>query len=195
MDDLALTYLDLLDAYKLTRAVVIGSSVGGWIAAEMALRDTGGRVAGLVLLNGVGIKGNGADEVVDVRTLNPAEISALAFHNPALRPDLSALSAEQRAVGAENQRTLAVYGGESFTYDPKLRRRLRRVSVPALVVWGEQDGIAPVGYGRAYAEAFPRGRFVPIPEAGHFPHIEQAGPTMAAIGKFISHKLAGSATH
>jgi pimeloyl-ACP methyl ester carboxylesterase len=194
IDDLALAYLDLLDTLDLAGVLVIGSSIGGWIAAEMALRDTRGRIGGLVLVNAVGIRTDGPDEIVDTRTLSPAEISALAFHNPALRPDPAALGQEQLAAQAANQRTLAVYAGERFTHDPKLRRRLHRVAVPALVIWGEQDGIAPVGYGRAYAEAFPRGRFVPIAGAGHFPHIEQPGGTMAAIGEFVDTELKPSAT-
>jgi pimeloyl-ACP methyl ester carboxylesterase len=185
MDDLAVAYLDLLDVLDLGSVLVIGSSIGGWIAAEMALRDTRQRISGLVLLNAVGIEGDGPDEVVDTRALSPVELGALAFHNPALRPDPSTLSPEQRATTAANQRTLATYAGELFTRDPKLRRRLHRVTVPALVAWGEQDGIAPVGYGRTYAGAFPHGRFVPVTEAGHFPHIEQPALTMAAIDEFV----------
>jgi len=192
MDDLALAYLDLLDVLDLTNVLVLGSSIGGWIAAEMALRDNHRRIGGLALLNAVGIRAGGGDEVVDTRPLTPAELGALAFHNPALRPDPAALGPAQLAVLAANQRTLAVYGGAAFTHDPKLRRRLHRVAVPTLVVWGEEDGVAPVGYGRAYAEAFPHARFVPVPDAGHFPHIEQPARTMAAIGAFVDAELAPS---
>jgi pimeloyl-ACP methyl ester carboxylesterase len=47
------------------------------------------------------------------------------------------------------------------------------------------DGIASVKYGRAYADSFPDGHFVAIPEAGHFPHLEQTGRTLGAIGEFV----------
>jgi pimeloyl-ACP methyl ester carboxylesterase len=189
IDDLAMAYLDLLDVLDLSSVLVVGSSIGGWIAAEMALRDNRARIGGLVLLNAVGIRAGGPAEVVDTRPLSPAELGALAFHNPALRPDPATFGPEQLAGMAANQRTLAVYGGEAFTHDPKLRRRLHRVTVPALLVWGKHDGVAPLEYGRAYAEAFPRGRFVPVADAGHFPHIEQPGPTMAAIGEFVGTEL------
>jgi pimeloyl-ACP methyl ester carboxylesterase len=192
MDDLALAYLDLLDDLDLTDVLVVGSSIGGWIAAEMALRDNRQRIGGLVLINAVGIHAGGGQEVVDIRPLSPAELAALAFHNPALAPDPTALAPEQLAVLAANQRTLAVYGGAAFTYDPKLRRRLHRVAVPTLVLWGEDDGVAPLGYGRAYAEAFPRASFVPVPEAGHLPQIEQPARTLAAIGAFVEAELAPS---
>jgi pimeloyl-ACP methyl ester carboxylesterase len=189
IDDLAVAYLDLLDTLDLTRVLVAGSSIGGWIAAEMGLRDTRGRIGGLALVNAIGIQPDHPGEVVDTRSLNAAEISALAFHNPALRPDPSALTPELVAATVANLRTLAVYAGELFTHDPKLRRRLHRVTVPTLVVWGEQDGIATVKYGRAYADAFPNGHFVPIAEAGHLPHIEQPAHTMAAIGEFVDIEL------
>jgi len=183
--DLAVAYLDLLDALDLTGVMVIGNSVGGWIAAEMALRDTRGRLGCLVLLNAVGITPERADQMVDIRLVPPAEIGTLSFANPAYRPDFASLSDEQRAGMAANQKTLATYGGGSFTYDPKLRRRLHRVTVPVLVAWGEQDGIVTTDYGRAYADSFPNGHFVPVPDAAHFPHIEQPGRTLGAIGDFV----------
>jgi pimeloyl-ACP methyl ester carboxylesterase len=183
MADLAIAYLDLLDALDLTGVMVIGNSIGGWIGAEMALRDTRGRIGSLTLLNAVGIQVDG-EEVVDVRGVDPAEIGELSFARAEFRPDFSSFSAEQRAGMVVNQKTLATYAGEYFSHDPKLRRRLRRVTVPVLVAWGEQDGIAGVGYGRAYADAFPNGHFVPVPGAGHFPHIEQTGRTLGAIGTF-----------
>ncbi len=86
---------------------------------------------------------------------------------------------------AANQKTLATYAGDAFTHDPKLRGRLHRVTVPVLVIWGEQDGVATVTYGRGYAESFPNGHFAPIADAGHFPQIEQLGATMGAIGNFL----------
>ena len=184
--DLATAYLDLLDALDLTGVMVIGNSVGGWIAAEMALRDNHHRIGALVLLNAVGIHAEMKENrVVDPRTLAPAEMTKLSFHNPAFRPDFSSFSDQQRAAAAANQQTLAVYGGETFMYDPKLRGRLHRVTVPVLVAWGEQDGIALPVYGRGYAKSFANGHFTPIADAGHFPHIEQLGATLGAIGAFV----------
>lgn len=69
-------------------------------------------------------------------------------------------------------------------FAPKLRRRLHRVTVPVLVAWGEHDGIVTPDYGRAYAAAFPNGRFTLIPDAGHMPQLEQTGAVLAAIRDF-----------
>ncbi len=187
--DLALAYLDLLDALDMRRVLVMGSSLGGWIAAEMALRDTRGRLGALVLLNAVGIRPDSPADLTDTRSLSPAELGQLAFHSARFRLNPAELSDEQRIGLAANQRTLELYSGEQWMYDPKLRRRLRRVDVPALVVWGERDGIASPAYGRAYADAFPRGRFAPIADAGHFPHIEQQARTLAVVGEFVKDEL------
>ncbi|HEV2635930.1 MAG TPA: alpha/beta hydrolase [Actinocrinis sp.] len=185
MADLAVAYLDLLDELDLTGVMVIGNSVGGWIAAEMALRDTRGRIGCLVLVNATGIDTDGESKVVDPRGMAPADISKLSFADAAFRPDFSSFSDQQRAGMIANQQTLSAYAGPEFSHDPKLRGRLHRVTVPVLVVWGEQDGIAPLEYGRAYAESFPNGHFAPVAEAGHFPQIEQMGRTMGAIGNFV----------
>ncbi|MCO5999541.1 alpha/beta fold hydrolase [Actinoallomurus rhizosphaericola] len=182
--DLADAYLDLLEELGLETVTVIGNSMGGWVASEMALRDIGGRVEALVLLNATGIRPDDGTQVTDIRGLAPAEIGRLAFHDPAHRPDPAALSEEERAASAANQQALALYSGEHFLFGPKLRRRLHRVTVPALVVWGEEDGILTAEYGRAYAAAFPNGRYHPIPEAGHFPHIERPDTVLNAIGDF-----------
>ncbi len=183
--DLASSYLDMLDELGLHGVMVVGSSVGGWIAAEMALRDTGSRISALVLLGSTGITPEPPLEIANPAVLGPVRTGELAFHNPDLRPDPTALGDEQKAVMAANQRTLAVYAGDPFCHDPKLRSRLHRVTVPVLVLAGEQDGIVPLEYGRALADSFPRATFRPVPEAGHFPHIEQPGAVFAAIGDFV----------
>jgi pimeloyl-ACP methyl ester carboxylesterase len=182
--DLATAYLDLLDALGLTGVMVIGSSIGGWIASEMATRDAQARLGCVVLINATGVKVEG-EEVTDVRGMAPADISKLSFANPAFRPDFASFTDEQRAVLAANQQAMAVYSGETLYYDPALRGRLQSVTVPVLAIWGEQDGVAPIGYGRAYAASFPNGHFVPVPEAGHFPQVEQLAATMGAIGDFV----------
>jgi pimeloyl-ACP methyl ester carboxylesterase len=183
--DLADAYLDLLEELGLESVMVIGNSVGGWIAAEMALRDIDGRVKAMVLINASGIRPDSAAQVTDIRLIPPAAIGRLSFHNPALRPDFAAMSEEQRATMAANQQALALYAGADFLFGPKLRRRLHRVSVPVLVAWGEEDGVLTADYGRAYADAFANGHFQPIAEAGHMPQIEQPGALLAAIGDFV----------
>ncbi|HEX3780415.1 MAG TPA: alpha/beta hydrolase [Pseudonocardiaceae bacterium] len=183
--DLASTYLDLLDTLDLSRVLVIGNSIGGWIAGEMALRDNHRRLGALVLLNAVGIAPDNDTQLVDVRAIAPADISLLSFANPAYRPGFASFTDAQRAGMAANQKTLATYAGDTFTHDPKLRDRLHRVALPVLVAWGQQDGVATADYGRTYADAFPNGHYALIADAAHFPHIEQPDATLTAIGDFV----------
>lgn len=183
--DLADAYLDLLAELDLRQVMVIGNSFGGWTTSEMTLRDIDRRIASVVLLNATGVRPDQAGQIVDVRQLPPPAIGKLSFYNPALRPNPAALTDEQRAGFAANQQTMAQYAGDDFLFAPKLRRRLRRVTIPALVAWGVEDGVLSEDYGRSYAGAFANGRFQPIAEAGHFPHIEQPAATMSAIGNFV----------
>ncbi|MDH6119250.1 pimeloyl-ACP methyl ester carboxylesterase [Kitasatospora sp. GAS204A] len=183
--DLASAYLDLLDELGLTGVMVAGSSVGGWIAAEMGLRDNRAAISALVLLGATGIAPEPGLEIANPAQLGPVRTGELAFHKPELRLNPAALSDEQKAVMGANQRTLAVYAGDPFCHDPKLRGRLHRVTVPVLVLAGEQDGIVPLAYGRALADSFPRATFRAVSEAGHFPHVEQPGAVFEAIGAFV----------
>ncbi len=142
--------------------MVVGSSISGWIAAELAVRDTT-RLSSIVLVDAVGIQVEG-HEIADAFSLTPDELSALSFHNPAaFRIDPATLSPDQVATMAANFQALGVYGREQAMRDPKLRRRLGRVRTPALVVWGESDGVVDPDYGRAYAQSLPNARFELIP--------------------------------
>jgi len=183
IDDLALTYLDLLERLNLHEVMVIGFSIGGWIASELAVRDTT-RLSSIVLVDAVGIQVEG-HEIADVFSLAPDELSALSYHNPAaFRIDPATLSPEQVAAIAATFQTLAVYGREQGMADRKLRRRLARVTIPALVVWGESDRVVDPDYGRAYAQALGNARFTLIPEAGHLPQIEQPVRLLNVILEF-----------
>jgi pimeloyl-ACP methyl ester carboxylesterase len=89
-----------------------------------------------------------------------------------------------REAMAANFQALGVYGREQGMHDPKLRRRLGRVRIPALVVWGESDGVVDPDYGRAYAQSLPNARFELIPEAGHLPQIEQPERLLTLVWEF-----------
>lgn len=173
--DLATAYLALIEALSLEDVVLVGNSIGGWIAAEMALRASP-RISAMVLLNACGIEGG----IADPMKLEPRKRAACAFHDPAryaLIPD----TPEAAAAMAANQQTLRVYAGEPFMHDPALRGRLSALALPSVVVWGESDRIVDLDYGRRFAQAIPDARFVPVPEAGHFPQIEQLDRVMELI--------------
>jgi pimeloyl-ACP methyl ester carboxylesterase len=182
IDDIALSYLQLLEQRDLRDVLVVGSSVGGWIASEMAVREHN-RISGTVLLNAVGINVDGI-ELADFFSLTPQELIRHSFHDPTRAPDPTQLPQAAREIQAANAVTLEVYARDPYMHDPKLRRRLALVPTPVVAIWGESDQIAPLAYGRAYAASFPNGRFEPIPEAGHLPHLEQPEQVLEAIDRF-----------
>ena len=183
IDDLAFAYLDLLERLDLRDVLVIGSSMGGWIASVMALRDTT-RLSGIILVDAAGIQVEG-HPIADVSSLTPDELSALSFHNPAaFLVDPATVSPEQAKARAANFQALYVYDQGQGMGDPKLRRRLRRVRIPVLVVWGESDRVVDPDYGRVYAQSFPDARFQLIPEAGHLPQIEQPERLLTLVWEF-----------
>lgn len=188
---LARTYVALLETLDLRDVVVIGSSIGGWVAAEMAAFDAR-RVRALVLLNQVGIDVPG-EPVMDVSALSRPELIRLASHNPDLMmANAPPATPERMATLASNAAALAAYDQGAAMMAPGLRERLADITVPALVLWGESDGIATQAYGKVYASAFAKGSFELIREAGHLPHVEQAACVLKHIDSFFD-ELAKSA--
>ena len=167
---LAAVYVALLDTLDLHDVTVVGNSIGGWVAAEMALLHPP-RVSGYVLVDAVGIEVPG-HPVADFFALTPAELAARSYADPAtFGLDPSTLPPEARAAMAGNRAAIATYSGTGMT-DPTLAGRLAAVTTPTLVVWGEADRIGDPEFGRAYAAAIPGARFVLIAGTGHLPQIE-----------------------
>jgi pimeloyl-ACP methyl ester carboxylesterase/quercetin dioxygenase-like cupin family protein len=183
--DIAHRYLELLAERDLHDVVVVGSSVGGWIGAEMALQDDGTRVGGLVLVNAVGIEVPG-HPVTDLSGLPLDRIADFSYADPdRFRVDPTTLPAARREAMAANAAAFADYAGTPYMHDPTLLARLPGISVPSTVLWGEADGIVDVAYGRAYADAL-GAPFTVIEGAGHLPHLEQPRRTVAAVEGFLA---------
>ena len=169
----------LLDHLDLDDVTVIGNSLGGWIAAEMALLESP-RVGGLVLVDAVGIEVPG-HPVADFFSLTMDQVFQLSFHNPdPYRVDPSSLPPAAQAIAAGNRAALAVYAGTSMS-DPTLGQRLSTLDLPVLVLWGDSDQIVDPDYGRAYAAAIPMARFRLLTGTGHMPQIETPDQLLEAI--------------
>lgn len=182
---LAEIYIALLEKMDMREVTIIGNSAGGWIAAEMALLGSS-RIAGLVLMNAVGIDADPAGQpIADPMTVTPEKRASLAFHDPA-RFAIAPTGPDAAAAMVENQRTLRVYAGEPFMHDPTLRGRLADMTCPALLLWGESDGIVDIEYGKRFAAAIHGSRFDIVERAGHFPQIEQRDKVLQRIGEFAS---------
>jgi pimeloyl-ACP methyl ester carboxylesterase len=177
---LAALYAGLLEHLGLQDVTAVGNSVGGWIAAEMALLGTE-RIGGIVLLDAVGIEVKD-HPVADVSGLSVPEIQTLSFHDPMpFLVDPTAIPDAQKALMAANGAALAVYAGSPAMADPTLLGRLSGITVPTLVAWGESDQIVPPAYGQAYAAAIPGARFEVLPATGHMPQMETPDLVLDAL--------------
>src|SRR5438067_973458 len=184
VSDLADLYTQLLFELDLDEVTVVGNSIGGWIAAEMALNDTT-RVSGFVLVDAVAIEVPG-HPVVDFFSLTPKQVAGRSYHDPdRFGIDPAKLPEEARAAMATNRLTLAVYGGTSMS-DAGLARRLAAVTTPTLVLWGDSDRIADPDYGRALAAAIPGARFELLRATGHLPQVETPELMLESIWSFAS---------
>lgn len=186
VDDIAYLYLDLIDQLGLDTVDMIGCSIGGWIAAEIATKSPE-RIARLTLVGPVGVKTGPANklDVPDIFAKPLEEVNALLFHDPdKFRMDPSALTDEQLAIAMRNRESLALFSWEPYMHNPKLKRRLHRAKMPAQLIRGESDGVVSQAYLDRYAALLPDARIVTIPEAGHAPQIEQPDRFNDAIRAF-----------
>ncbi len=176
---LAALYVALLGQLELDNVTVIGNSIGGWIAAEMALLASP-LVSRVILVDAVGIEVPG-HPIADFFSLTLDQVFTLSFHSPEpFRIDPAALPPAAQAVAAGNRAALATYAGPAMS-DPTLAGRLALLRLAALVLWGDSDGIVDIDYGRAYAAAIPLARFQLLTDTGHLPQVETPDQLMNAI--------------
>jgi pimeloyl-ACP methyl ester carboxylesterase len=179
---LAHVYTALLDRLDIQQVTVVGNSVGGWIAAEMALLASS-QINGVILVDAIGIEVAG-HPVADFFALTLDQVAQFTYHDPdRFRIDPTTMSEAQRAVVAGNRSSLATYGGHSMT-DPSLRGRLGNITAPTLVLWGESDQIVDPEYGRAYAAAIPGATFTLLTATGHMPQLETPERLLTPIWNF-----------
>jgi pimeloyl-ACP methyl ester carboxylesterase len=170
--DLAEAYLELLRRLGTGPVTVLGTSFGGWVATEVALRDTDRTVERLVLIDAIGPLVPGHPVTAPSPGPGPGTGPGPGS-GPGPGPSPAAMAA------------LRSYSGPQL-HDPGLLARLGAVTAPVLVLWGEDDPVVSPDYGRAYAAAFPHARFQTIPLAGHLPTREQPGAVRAAIDAFLT---------
>ena len=175
VDDLAYLYLDLAAELKLENAVLVGACFGGWIAAEMAVRNTE-RFDSLILSAPLGIKVRGVldRDIVDMHSIPRAEFMRLAWADQAKGEiDYMALPDTELAGIARGRESLAVFGWKPYMHNPRLKRWLHRIDIPTRLLWGEQDGIVSLDYAEGWKAEIAGATLTTIPNAGHYPHWEQ----------------------
>ncbi len=183
IEDASFHVLDVLDRLGFSRVDLVGLSLGGWMAAELATRWPD-RVRRVVLVNAVGLYVEGAPiKEIFGRPLD--ELAGDLYADPD-HPVAQMMRALAQAEGSmdqipfdllrpviQAQAATAKLGWNPYLHNPKLRDRLTRVTAPALVVHGEHDGIVPRAHAEAYVAGIPDARLVDLEGAAHMAALER----------------------
>jgi pimeloyl-ACP methyl ester carboxylesterase len=189
----------LMDSLRLTDAVLVGHSMGGAIAAEVAI-EYPKRVRGLVL---VGSAGLGAEEPLLFRVARWPVIGriALAFRGRGFTGRLLRASYfdpskvteadvdQYYAPVAQPEYGRALLGVLRQCRFAALEGKLDRIAAPTVVLWGEEDRWVPIALGRAFAAGITRSAFVSVPRAGHSVQEEAAGDVNHLVIRFLKDGL------
>jgi pimeloyl-ACP methyl ester carboxylesterase len=191
IDDLARFYLWFIDVAGLGRPHLLGQSMGGWTAAEMASMSPGS-IERLVLASAVGLKPE-QGEILDIFYHSPAELRGLNVHDPTTVPEWDELfgrppTPAELALAERNREMAARLTWKPYMHNPRLGRFLGRVTNPTLIVWGHQDRIVPVECGTQYQRLLPNATLSVLERCGHMPAIEQP----EAFARLVLDFLGGS---
>ena len=182
--DLAMYYLDVLDAAFESPVHVIGHSLGGWTAAEAAVRNTR-RIASLTLLAPAGIRVKGVPPG-DNFIWSPEEAIRNRYHDQSFADALLAAPPPDEAqldLDLQNRVAAVKFGWEPRWFNPALEKWLHRIDVPTQVIWGAHDKILPSAYAGLWEKRVDGARITVVESCGHSPHIEQCD---LVTGKVIS---------
>ena len=184
--DLALYYDDLCAALDIDSALVVGHGFGAMAAAEFAALFPQ-RVRKLVLVDALGLWLDDAP-IADISALPAKQVACLLSGSAALSEVLLAQPQDPAAIPAFMvNRFLSQAAVSHFIWpipDRDLRRRLYRISMPTLVVWGEEDAYIPPVYADEFLAGLPDAQKAMIAGAGHMPHLEKTDQVVGVIVEF-----------
>lgn len=188
MLDFTLHTADVAQALDLKDPILVGHSMGGMIAAEMAaIAPNDFTRMALIAPAGLWLEDH---PIPDVFTLLPFEMPGYLFHDPEAGATL--MTAGQnfddpeflKAYLIRNARQMGMAGKILFPVPERgLAERLYRVKARTVIVWGESDRLIPPDYGPAFAGAIADAELITVPGAGHMVTLEQPQAVAAAIAR------------
>lgn len=186
LSDLAYFYLDFIEALGLKDVHLVGHSLGGWLAAEIAVRNTQ-RLRTLTLVCAAGIHVNGVPKG-DIFVWSQEERVRNLFVDQRFADQRFAqpMTEEQGDIAIKNELATADLAWQPRFHDPQLRKWLHRIDVPTLLVWGDGDKIFPKQYGEAYHQLIKGSRLEVFPACGHIPQIEKADAFVDLFRRFAT---------
>tara|TARA_R110002126_G_scaffold161152_1_gene308919 strand:+ start:1056 stop:1853 length:798 start_codon:yes stop_codon:yes gene_type:complete len=193
MGDLAYFYLEFLDTIDADEIHVVGGSLGGWLALEIAVRSSA-KIASLTLVGAAGIHVAGVPKG-DLFLWDDDERVYNMYFDPKLAEARLAtvLSDDEQDIALKNHFTTAKMAWHPRFYNPELQKWLHRVKVPTLVMWGADDKVFPAQYAEEMSRLIPGSTLSVIPECGHMPHQEQTDAFMAGVTAHTARTSKGAA--
>jgi len=194
MDDAVFHLLDLWEVLGLDAPAVLATSLGGWMAVELATRYPE-RVARMVLVNPVGLYLPEAP-IAELFGRSPAELAEMLFVDQQ-HPVAAAMHAMEEFTGDVGKQVeipielvlpmwkalgaTARLAWDPYLHDPKLRGRLRRITAPTLVMVGDEDPVTTIEHAQVLRDGIPGARLEVIAEAAHLANVEQPEAVSSAI--------------
>ena len=183
--DLAFFYLDFIGELGLERVHLVGNSMGGWSAAELAVRSTHD-LASLTLIAPAGIHVKGV-QIADIFLMSYERITRDMFADPTFADVVLSLpvSEEEQDQRLKNALAVAKLGWQPRLHNPHLAKWLHRIDVPTLICWGDSDKLVPPAYGPAFRDLIPGSRLEVFEHCGHLPHAECGDDFVRRLTRFI----------
>ena len=172
----------------LGRYALVGHSMGGWIAAEIAAMSPDS-LTGLVLIDAVGIRPKESD-ITEIFMVSSETRAGYRFYDPSQVPNLEELNREmtpeEALVDFSNREMASRLLWRPYMHNPSLPHYLSGVRTPTLIVWGRQDAIVPLECGELFHQALSNSRLQVIDQCGHSPQIEKPQEFNQGVSEFLS---------
>jgi pimeloyl-ACP methyl ester carboxylesterase len=198
IEDAVFHLLDLWELLGLQSPPLLGLSLGGWLALELATRYPE-KVEKMVLVNPVGMC-IPEQPINEMFGRTPGELAEMLFADQS-HPIAAAMHQMDAFAGDVGQQTeiplevvlpmwkalgaTAKLGWDPYLHNPKLRSRLRRITAPTLIVAGAQDGLVPAVYAETFAAEIPGARLEVVEGAAHWLPFEKPDELTALVRDFI----------
>ncbi len=183
--DIAYFYLQAIKELGLSEVVLVGHSLGGWVAAEMAVRDQS-CLAGLCLISSAGIHVKGVS-VADNFLWSREETFRKFFVDQRFSEKMleKAETNDNQILPVMRQRILAKIVWRPRWYESQLQKWLVRISIPTQIIWGSSDALFPKEYGDYFAQAISAAKLTIINDCGHIPFVEKEAECFAVLESFL----------
>jgi pimeloyl-ACP methyl ester carboxylesterase len=191
INDMAHFYRQFIEELGLAPVHLMGFSMGGWLAAEIAAMCPA-YVKSLVLVDAAGIKPE-VGEIAEILMVSQDVVKKLRFYDPTQVPDYDTLvnrqlTPQEEALQWRNREMTSRLCWKPYFHNPKLPAYLRGVKVPTLIVWGREDAIIPVNCAELYHRALANSVLQVIDRCGHSPALEKPQEFLKAVMEFLSER-------